>query len=243
MSTKNLSRTVIEGGRSGYSRNDRRASHGRERASTRAWLEAAYLDDEHADATTPSPRPHAERTFADKLGPAYRWLASQIGRPWSKVYAELVARFDTRTIAGRHIVHDHMLTSVRTSASNRYRSRHDLIVDAHGILRAAPWMRHRSYRRYRERKLAWARAADGQQRVCALTHRGWWWFRPHGPCPVCWHARAGCRSYHRDTRVPRDDRPLIGDGPLSRRQIRRLQGLPEDFRDQLVIPNPWARRA
>lgn len=51
--------------------------------------------------------------FRDKLAPAQRWLASQVGRPWDKVYSELRAQFDSRTIAGAHVVNDHMLGWVR----------------------------------------------------------------------------------------------------------------------------------
>ena len=66
-----------------------------------------------------------------------RWLESQCGRPWSKVYAEVCERFDTRTTAGRHIVHDHLLGSVWQGGIVRdevQRDRH-FIVDRHGILR------------------------------------------------------------------------------------------------------------
>src|SRR4051812_4716895 len=106
---KDLSRTVIEGGR--YYRNCyfRRASHGIERATTREWLDRVNVDLDEADASAPPARPRVHKEFHDKLMPAHRWLVAQVGRPWSKVFSELSARFDTRTVAGRHVVHDHML--------------------------------------------------------------------------------------------------------------------------------------
>lgn len=109
MARKDLSRTVIEGGR--YFRNcwERRASHGVERASTRAWLDQVVVDTDEAEESVPPPIRHVGKSFRDKLGPAQRWLASQVGRPWSKVFSELCAKFDTRTVAGRHVVYDHML--------------------------------------------------------------------------------------------------------------------------------------
>ena len=81
MSRKNLSRTVIEGGR--YHRNCwmRRASHGIARAATRDWLDRVALDLEEADATVAPTRPRVHKMFRDKLGPAHRWLLAQVGRP------------------------------------------------------------------------------------------------------------------------------------------------------------------
>lgn len=47
--------------------------------------------------------------FTDKLGPVERWLRSQVGRPWADVRSEIAGRFDTRSLAGRHIVFCHLL--------------------------------------------------------------------------------------------------------------------------------------
>jgi hypothetical protein len=81
------------------------------------------------------PRKKVWRDFSDKLGPAGRFLSSQVGRPWSKVHSELFARFDTRTTAGRHILFDHVLKTIREGygLGARYR----FFVDARGILRRA----------------------------------------------------------------------------------------------------------
>src|SRR5690349_14744557 len=49
------------------------------------------------------------KCFRDKLRPAERWLRSRVGERWDEVYAELVLRFDTRTVPGRHVVYCHML--------------------------------------------------------------------------------------------------------------------------------------
>jgi hypothetical protein len=133
MSTKNLARTVIEGGRSHAYQVTRRHSNASERARERVTshrlLTAIDLDD--ADYR---PRAKVYRWFSDKLGPAGRFLTSQVGRPWSKVRSELAARFDTRTTAGRHILFDHILPSVYKGfgLGRRYR----FFVDSHGILRS-----------------------------------------------------------------------------------------------------------
>jgi hypothetical protein len=86
--------------------------------------------------------------FDDKLGPAYRWLEAQSGRPWNKVRSELFARFDTRTTAGRHIVFDHLLRSVEREP-HRSQHRHDMLVDRHGLLQKIPYRRKRLSRRER----------------------------------------------------------------------------------------------
>ncbi len=138
MSRKNLSRTVIEGGRYSHNKLQRRHSHGRERASTRAWLDGIAADGEQAELTAPPARLPIAKRFYDKLAPTRRWLASHVGRPWDKVYAELCATFDRRTVAGRHIVDDHMLKAVERGALASpialYRRAY-FYVDRHGILR------------------------------------------------------------------------------------------------------------
>jgi hypothetical protein len=135
MSTKNLARTAIEGGRTGFSTWTRRYSHRRVRVGTQELLARirAGIDPEGAP---PPVRERVHRGFFDKLGPVERWLASQAGRPWDNVRAEIFARFDTRTTAGRHIVFCHLLPSVATNAKSARCA--TLFVDRHGILRRAP---------------------------------------------------------------------------------------------------------
>jgi hypothetical protein len=240
VSRKNLSRTVIEGGR--YYGNSwlRRASHGRERATTRGWLDRVAQDLEEANATLAPARRQVHKHFRDKLAPAQRWLVSQVDRPWSKVYSELCARFDMRTVAGRHVVHDHMLKWVRhhDDSTGSYGRRYELVIDAQGILRKPRWL-GRSYAKLRADVEAWAGG-----RACALTYRGWWWFRHEGVGEPCvahpWkcsdvrHRVVGDARYHAAI--------LVGDRPMSRRQVRYLARIPEQLRARFVIPSPWPAR-
>jgi hypothetical protein len=229
---KDLSRTVIEGGRYYSNCFFRRASHGDHRASTREWLDRVAYDVEYADEHDPPPLVRVRKQFRDKLGPAMRWLRSQVGRPWDNVYADLCARFDTRTIAGRHVVHDHMLPSVRQFDDPRWHHRSDLVIDAHGILRE-PAFFGVSWRKLRDRAKAWA-----QGRVAASTYRGWWWFRVDGIGPRCLlgygcaqrHFMAGTDRYHAVR--------YTGDRPLSRKARAYLDRLPADIRQSIVIPSP-----
>lgn len=138
MSTKNLARTVIEGGRDGYSRFHRRHSNAVERARSHVIQHQLCLTKDPETAFFP-PRQPGYIGFADKLGPALRWLRSQVGRPWDKVQSSLFERFDVRTTAGRHIVFDHLLKEVRPEA--RYRQR--FWISPQGILRYRPYERKR----------------------------------------------------------------------------------------------------
>jgi hypothetical protein len=139
MSKKNLARTVIEGGRSHFNTFDRRCSHGEERARSRDVARALLCGGDPEDAIF-EPRRSVDPWFYDKLGPAMRWLRSQVGRPWNKVRSELFARFDTRTTAGRHILFDHVLREVEDARPLRPR-RHGLWVSEQGVLRHAVFRR------------------------------------------------------------------------------------------------------
>lgn len=136
MATKFLARTVVEGGRSGYSKWERRHNN---RVYRRCWR----LDD---DGEVIVRRPaHSYRGFADRLVPLYRWLDSRCGLPWAKVYAEFCRENDWRTMKGWHL-HEHLSSNVygagfRETGAWR-RSRYDYEIEG-GILRKAeptyPW--------------------------------------------------------------------------------------------------------
>ena len=141
MSTKNLARTVIEGGRHRYSKFTRRHANAVERAHTHQ-LERELCSTKDPETALFPRRDPAGRGFDDKLGPAKRWLHSQVGRPWDKVRSDLFARFDTRTTAGRHIVFDHLLEEVRVEIGRFHRFQ-EFWISTHGILQ------HRTYERKR----------------------------------------------------------------------------------------------
>lgn len=131
MSTKNLARTVIEGGRNGWNRWLRRHSNGVHRAAERVALSRTISATDPDAPLMPRRRP-VRPSFSDKLSPAERWLERQAGRPWDDVRGELFTRFDTRTTPGRHIVFCHMLPWVE---DDRWFVRRPLTIDEHGVLR------------------------------------------------------------------------------------------------------------
>jgi hypothetical protein len=153
MSTKNLSRTVIEGGRGNVY--ERRKTSKDLRAAERAYLSKVKLDWENWEEEFEPEQDWAGKDFSDKLNPMYRWLDAQVGRPWAEVRSEVFAKFDTRTTAGRHITFDHLLRSVidtesgfdkhgrmanpnieiiRGDSRRYYYYRHEYYVDEKGIL-------------------------------------------------------------------------------------------------------------
>jgi hypothetical protein len=146
MSTKNLARTVIEGGRYRGNRWDRRHSNKSERAAERCLSNRIHLLD--VDGALYEPRTPVRASFRDKLAPAERWMRSQVGRPWNKVRGELMQRFDTRTTAGRHIVFDHLLRSVQVDEVAMGFRWFDFKVDRRGTLRELKRTRYQRPRLY-----------------------------------------------------------------------------------------------
>lgn len=231
MSRKNLSRTVIEGGRDHRNRWDRRQSHGDERASTRAWLDKVAADGDLADELVVPPRPRVLKSFRDKLGPARRWLAAQVGRPWDKVYSELRAKFDARTVAGAHVVDDHMLGWVdRGDRAQAWRHDRDFVVDAHGILRASPF-RGTSRRTLYPQVLAFARG-----RHAARTRLGWWWFRV-----LAGDACSGPRATAPPELLARWREPgirFVPDRAMTSDEVGRLARYPPEIQRRIVVRAP-----
>lgn len=137
MSTKDISRSALEGGRANtYERN---RSHRHERSRAKVWLDAVRFDSEVAEDSVPEPREPVNKEFTDKLNPCYRWLASRKGKPWAEVFSELTSKFDTRKLSSWHIVNQHMLTSVQGAGSSQdgaagFFRAHRFFIDEEGLL-------------------------------------------------------------------------------------------------------------
>lgn len=106
MSTKNMARTIVEGGRAtGW---EARCETRAERRRAHILTHAAKFDAEVFEET-PAPRRRSIRPeFRDRLGPLYRWIFKQQGRLWDDCYAEMASKFDARTTKGRHLLRDHL---------------------------------------------------------------------------------------------------------------------------------------
>lgn len=212
MATKNLARTIIEGGRARSNQWERNHSHRSERAAARAFLTRASVIEDGFDHLSAPARKRVRKDFADKLGAPRRWLKSQVGRPWDKVRSEIFARFDPRTLAGKHIIFDHLLQEVHVHPENRrwFGWRPDLYVDRNGILRERRSQHpHSGYFVHRATRLpgsvqAWAdgRRVAGEDAalfwllessVCANCHTG---RRTSCCCPVVEGAKAHGAHVH-----------------------------------------------
>lgn len=145
MATKNLARTVIEGGRTHHHKFERRRLTRCDRHRSRALARLAGRGPDEECGLLP--RQTLSRWQFDRLSAAERWLDSFVGQPWNRVRAKVARKFDTRTVAGQHIVFDHLLPSVRGSGSTR--TENALYeVDRGGVLRACPrqWPFRAKYR-------------------------------------------------------------------------------------------------
>lgn len=173
MSTKNLARTVIEGGR--YNTHQRRQTNADHRCAERQALAHEVRSEEFGDVVFPKRQPEP-RAFDDKLAPAKRWLGRQVGRNWDKVRSDLFQRFDTRTTAGRHILFCHLLRMVELGP---VRSRwYEFEVDASGRLR-------RNENRYEYQRWRPTTIAETEREWLGLRRVGqrgshFYWFEPTG---------------------------------------------------------------
>lgn len=143
MSTKNLARTAIEIGR--HSTWERNQSHRTERARMRVFLSKAKQDPDIWESADPEARPKVWRDQQDKFGAINRYLQSQIGRMWDDVRSEIVRRFNSNTIAGHHILYDHILEHMVAYEHHHHSKFANFVVKADGTLSKGeyPWRRHR----------------------------------------------------------------------------------------------------
>lgn len=153
MATKNLARTVIEGGRSHWHKFERRRLTRCDRHRSRVCARLAARDPD-GDREFLSRQTLRRRHF-DRLSAAERWLASFVGQPWNTVRARIARNFDTRTVAGQHIVFDHLLPLVKGSGLAQVWSA-SFEVDRAGVLRACPT--DSTYRTKRRAELVACRA-------------------------------------------------------------------------------------
>jgi len=175
MSKKDISRSIIEGGRAKRNKEYRKDSNQQHRAQNRSFSTTAKnLLDADDVGVTPK-RKHVGKDFADKLGSAERWLASKVGQPWNDTYSELCNRFDLRTVAGRHAVIDHMLGWVTLPGDVNERWSSKFHVDDDGILRKSTSRR----RRYRNgiKQVDINKWANGR-RVMDYENGGIFWMVP-----------------------------------------------------------------
>ena len=76
--------------------------------------------EDHGPTRAPIARRHQygwnAKEFSDLLGPLRRYLRKQVGRPWNKVWSEIVRNLDSRSLSGQHIF-DHIRWEVAQHVS------------------------------------------------------------------------------------------------------------------------------
>ena len=215
MSKKNLSRTILEGGREGHSKYYRRLTTQIERAEMTSTLNR--LDDDiesHEDTSYPVRAP-AYVGFTDKLSPVYRWVDKQVGRVWNEVRSELFEKFDPRSLAGRHIIYDHILPSIKQHLSednSRYPRYYSYYVDEEGILHKTERKKRRHYeKREPISNKMWNRTVKwvDDRKVGFVGQKAFWFVQntPRAAYPECWpYWRIyDPPTYRQDKEFTRDD--------------------------------------
>ncbi len=104
MSTKNLARTIIEPGRSGSDKYERKAANKLERRVAKTFLRQVIKNKDLADLDPPMDTTRIWGSCPGwKVGPLQRWFNSQAGKSWNDVYSLVSSRWDVRTQDGRTI--------------------------------------------------------------------------------------------------------------------------------------------
>jgi hypothetical protein len=250
MSTKRLSRTVLEGGRANFNKFERNQSHKTERAQTRYFLSRCLRDSEDAEEIVTPVRPKVHKAFTDKLSPVYRWLDKQVGKGWPKTYRRLKEKFDDRTLAGFHIVHQHMLDVIGTEIEEKEidRTYNYYYIDSNNILRKS------SFAGYRRRFISGSRnylpmeEKDDLLRWVQNRHIGFvdgvlCWFAPTtAGMHAGWNERHGLvfstwtYAYRND-----DDLEFTMLGRMSKADVNHFRALPDWVRNKLIESSPMKK--
>lgn len=125
MATRDLARTIVEGGRHRQSSSDRRWANRSDRR---------LRFGPEGEVVAGRERGTAWKFFHDRPNPLTRWMDRQVGRGWRNVLRDLDRIADRQTVKGRHL-REHALGLVRVDDHDRSWGRRWFFVDARGILR------------------------------------------------------------------------------------------------------------
>src|SRR5688572_20988260 len=70
----------------------------------RAWVRRRTRDDEGGPTKEKMGGFYREKSFDDHLGPLRRFLQCRVGRPWSKVHAEMAEHLRVTSTVQRHVM-------------------------------------------------------------------------------------------------------------------------------------------
>lgn len=100
MSTKRLSRTIIERGKRGSDKEERKQQIIKSRRKARTFC-ATYCEDKVEPFYEAR---HYYREFGDRLAALYMFLEAHVGKPWNEIYSKLCAIRSRKTIQGHHFI-------------------------------------------------------------------------------------------------------------------------------------------
>lgn len=149
MATKNLARTVLEGGRTGYEKFGRNYATRQQRRQTREYLIRVQSDPEYYLEEKEPERKKIFDGFTDKLEPVKRFLASRVDKSWPETKSLIKEKFDDRSLAGWHVVYQHIYRDIAPTINvfqcEYYIGFYDYYIDEENILRKV----HRPNRKYK----------------------------------------------------------------------------------------------
>lgn len=110
MSTKRLSRTIIERGKRGSDKEERKQQIIKSRRKARNFC-TTYCEDKVEPFYEAR---HYYRKFGVRLAALHKFLEAHVGEPWDKIYSKLCAIRSRNTIQGHHFI-EHVKGLVFTS--------------------------------------------------------------------------------------------------------------------------------
>lgn len=191
MSQKDVSQSIIEGGRAKRNKESRRDSNQQHRAQNRHFSKKTQSLVDADDAGVTPVRKQVGKDFDDKFGAARRWLASKVGKPWNDIYSEICRRFDSKSLGGRHAL-EHLMNWVGIPGELYYMSS-QFFVDGDGILRKnfekrrrypreyttereiSKWVKGRRVMDYGDGSIFWMVPEKLEWQKCGYTNHGRWW--------------------------------------------------------------------
>lgn len=180
MATKDLARTIIEGGQcKPHAKAPRRDAKRSERMKIRAYLRNCARDRGWDEGHARPEREWVMACYADRTAALRRWMEQYVGRSWDEAYAAAVRTHDRRTTRGRHLIEGHFRARDFVRLPNAPKETYEMpswfAVDADGIVVSCP---RRSFKRKPEPKITPDITAWLADRKIARRGAAYFWLVP-----------------------------------------------------------------
>lgn len=143
MATRDLARTIIEGGQcKQHAKAPRRDAKRSERMNIRAYLRNCARDRGWDEGHVCPERETVGACSADRTAALRRWMEQYVGRSWDEAYAAVVRTHDRRTTKGRHLIEGHFrardFARQESTPKETYETPSWFAVDADGTVISCP---------------------------------------------------------------------------------------------------------